>query len=235
MRECDHDLDLSICLIVVESWERKERVMVSSWPAHLWCAIDIMNFSSTAIEHLDVNSHERGIPLLYYYFNFREPSTQTCDNFLQSILSQLICCLPEVPSAVIELYKRRKSGAHRPSVKDLTACFIASVETLKEVRLFSDAFDECSEWNALWHLLSKLSQRKIPSLHFLFTSRPEQHIREAVRSLGIPSIDLSSKENRSDIALFVSETLETDPRYACISVEGKNVVENTLLDGANGM
>jgi hypothetical protein len=235
MRECDYCLGLSRCLIVAESWEWKECVMVSGWPPHLWYAIEITKFSSTAIEHLDVDSHDQGIPLLYYYFNFREPSTQTCDNFLLSILSQLIFCLTEAPRAVIELYKRRKSGAHRPSVKDLTSCFIASVETLKEVRLFGEAFDECNEWNALWHFLSKLAQKKISSLHFLFTSRPEQHIREAVRSLHIPFIDLSSKANRSDIALFVSETLENDPRFACISVEGKSVAQDALLAGANGM
>jgi hypothetical protein len=35
MRECDHCDGLSIRLIVAESWERKERVMVSSWMLHL--------------------------------------------------------------------------------------------------------------------------------------------------------------------------------------------------------
>jgi hypothetical protein len=65
-------------------------------------------------------------------------------------------------------------------VKDLTACFIAVIETLPEVRLFGDAFDECMDWNNLWHFSSQLAKARSTSLHFFFTSRPERHIRDAV-------------------------------------------------------
>ena len=84
--------------------------------------------------HADSGSQTHKIPYLYYFFNFRDPSTQTCENFLRSLLSQLIHSLPDVPDVVVELYSQHKSGTLRPSIRDLTDCFIAVVNELDEVR-----------------------------------------------------------------------------------------------------
>ena len=43
----------------------------------------------------DPESHH--IPHLFYYFDFRDTATQTCENFLRSILSQLFHFLPDIP------------------------------------------------------------------------------------------------------------------------------------------
>jgi hypothetical protein len=192
--------------------------------------------SSTAIRRLEGDSYDRGVPHLYYYFNFRDVSTQTCENFLRSIMSQLLNFFPatEIPPPIKDLYMRRNSGKHRPSVKDLTACFIAIIETQPEVRLFGDAFDECTDWNNLWHFSSQLVKARIPSLHFLFTSRPERHIRDAVNSLGIPTVDLTCPEMNLDIETFVIEQLD-DPRFARISADGKELVKESLISRAGGM
>jgi ankyrin repeat protein len=192
--------------------------------------------SSTAIRHLERDSHDRGIPHLYYYFNFRDESTQTCENFLRSIMSQLLNFFPEtkIPRSIMDLYVRRNSGKHRPSVKDLTTCFIAVIETLPEVRLFGDAFDECTDWNNLWHFSSQLAKARSTALHFLFTSRPERHIRDAVNSLDIPTVDLTCPEMNLDIKNFVIEQLD-DPRFTRISVDGKEMVKESLISRAGGM
>jgi hypothetical protein len=190
--------------------------------------------SSNTIEHLEEDSHNQGIPHLYYYFNFRDEATQSCENFLRSINSQLLLSLPDIPLAFKEMYARHKSGHHRPSVKDLTACFIAVIQTVDEVRLFGDAFDECMDWNNLWHFSSQLAKARIPSLHFLFTSRPERHIRDAVNSLDIPTVDLTCPEMNRDIETFVIEQLD-DPRFARISGGGKELVKESLISRAGGM
>jgi hypothetical protein len=151
-------------------------------------------------------------------------------------MSQLLNFSPEteIPPPIKDLYKRRNSGKHRPSVKDLTACFIATIETLPEVRLFGDAFDECKDWNNLWHFSSQLAKARSTSLHFLFTSRPERHIREAVNSLCIPTVDLTCPEMNRDIQTFVIEQLD-DPQFARISVDGKELVKESLIHRAGGM
>jgi hypothetical protein len=181
----------------------------------------------------DPESHH--IPHLFYYFNFRETASQTCENFLRSILFQLLNFLPDIPPPLEELYKRSSSGILRPSLKEMTSCFIEVVKTLEEVRLFGDAFDECSQWNALWTFLSKVWKSQCRSLRFLFTSRPERDIRDAVNSLGIASVDLTRSETTQDIKRYVTEELEENPRFTRIPIEGRGLIRETLTTKAQGM
>jgi hypothetical protein len=190
--------------------------------------------SSNTIEHLEEDSHNQRIPHLYYYFNFRDEATQSCENFLWSINSQLLLSLPNIPLPFKEMYSRHKSGHHRPSVKDFTVCFIAVIQTMDEVQLFGDAFDECTDWNNLWYFSSQLAKARTPSLHFLFTSHPERYIRDAVNSLGIPTVDLTYPEMNLDIKAFVIKQLQ-DLRFSRISVEGKEPVKESLVSRAGGM
>jgi hypothetical protein len=162
-------------------------------------------------------------------------ATQTCENFLRSILCQLLNFLPDIPLPIEELYKRSSSGSLRPSMKEMTSCFIDVVKTLEEVRLFGDGFDECSEWNALWTFLSKVRKSQCRSLRFLFTSRPEHDIRDAVNSLSIASVDLTRSETTGDIERYVMEQLEENPRFTHIPVEGRNLIKETLTTKAQGM
>ena len=191
--------------------------------------------SSNTIDHLEEDSLNRGIPHLYYYFNFRDEATQNCENFLRSINSQLLLSLPDIPSPFKKMYARHKSGHHQPSVKDLTECFIAVIQTVDEVRLFGDAFDECMDWNNLWYFSSQLAKARTPSLHFLFTSRPERHIRDAVNSLNIPTVDLTCPEMNEDIKTLVIEQLDDDSRFARVPVNGKELVKESLISRAGGM
>jgi hypothetical protein len=129
-------------------------------------------------------------------------------------------------------------GTMEPSMKDLTACFISVVNSLPEVRLFGDGFDECSQWNSLWHFLCKTSGNQCPSLRFIFASRPEQYIRDAVNTLpDILSIDLTlCDEINSDIVKYISEALQHNPRFSTqIPADGKKLVYKTLVDKADGM
>jgi hypothetical protein len=117
----------------------------------------------------------------------------------------------------------------------MTACLVAICKTMEEVRLFGDAFDECSEWNHLWHFLSSLVKSKCSSLRFIFTSRPERNIREAANSLGIPSMDLRCDGIDQDIERLISDSLADDPRLQGISPDGKILVADKLVSGANAM
>jgi hypothetical protein len=120
-------------------------------------------------------------------------------------------------------------------MKEMTACFIDIVNALDEVRLFGDAFDECSEWNALWTFLSKVWKSQCRSLRFLFTSRPERNIRDAVNSLGINSVDLTRSETTGDIERYVIEELDENPRFIHIPIKGRKLIKETLTTKAQGM
>jgi hypothetical protein len=120
-------------------------------------------------------------------------------------------------------------------MEEMTSCFIDVVKTLEEVRLFGDLFDECSQWNALWTFLSQAWKSQCHSLRFLFTSRPERDIRDAVNSLGIAAVDLTRSETTGDIERYVSEELEKNLRFTRIPIEGRNLIRETLTTKAQGM
>jgi hypothetical protein len=195
----------------------------------------LRRFSSTLVQRLTQDSLAKNIPHLYYFFSFRYPSTQTCENFLRSILLQLLVSCPDIPSPMKDLYLTHK-GTMQPSMKEMTACFVKMVNSLPEVRLFGDGFDECSQWNSLWHFLSKVSGGRCPSLRFIFASRPEQYIRDSVNTLSIPTIDLTlCDEMNNDIVKYVSEVLEDNPRFAKIPIKGRELAYQALIDKADGM
>jgi hypothetical protein len=148
---------------------------------------------------------------------------------------QLVFILEEMPSAVKELFVSHNRGLSRPSIDELTTCLISVIGTLEEVHLLGDAFDECIEWNRLWKVLQQFVKSVCPSLHFLFTSRPEQHIEDLANALDIPFIDLTRGEMDGDIGKFVSETLHDDPRFLRIRDDGKALIRDSLISRAGGM
>jgi hypothetical protein len=174
-------------------------------------------------------------PVLYYYFNFRSGERQTCENLVRSLMYQLVYILEETPSAVKELYSSHNRGLSRPSIDELTTCLVAVIGTLEEVHLLGDAFDECSQWNSLSKVVKEFAKSACPSLHFLFTSRPEQHIEDLVGALDIPSVDLTCEELDRDIEKFVSETLQHDLRFLRIPDDGKTLIHDSLTIRSAGM
>jgi hypothetical protein len=148
---------------------------------------------------------------------------------------QLVFILQEIPSAVKELFVSHNRGLSRPSIDELTTCLITAIGTLEEVHLLGDAFDECIEWNRLWKVLQQFVKSVCPSLHFMFTSRPEQHIEDLANALDIPFIDLTREEMDGDIGKFVSETLQDDPRFLRIRDDGKALIRDSLISRATGM
>ena len=189
--------------------------------------------SSTVVQHLQKEYKVHKIPVLYYYFNFRNPSTESCENFVRSLLYQLLHYLPEVPEEIRDLYSQNPSD--RPSTNDMTSCLIALIRREKEVRMLGDAFDECTQWNVLWKFLTRIAKSECPSLRLLFTSRPEREIEDVVNGLGIPSLDLRTVMD-GDIEQFITETLENSPKAICrLPEKAKDLIRKSLVCRAGGM
>jgi hypothetical protein len=88
--------------------------------------------SSTVVQHLKKDHKVHKIPVLYYYFNFRDPSTESCENFVRSLLYQLLHYLPEILEEVDDLYSQ--NAFSRPSTDEMTTCLITLIRREKEVR-----------------------------------------------------------------------------------------------------
>jgi hypothetical protein len=190
-------------------------------------------YSSTVVQHLKDDYDFSQVPILYYYFNFRDPSTESCENFVRSLLYQFLHYLADVPPEVRQLYSRNAAG--RPSTEEMMTCLIALIKREKEIRMLGDAFDECTQWNVLWKFLTKMAKSECPSLRLLFTSRPEREIEDTVNSLGIPSLDLRMVMD-GDIEQFIKETLESSPRAIChLPEKAKDLIRESLVRRAGGM
>jgi hypothetical protein len=190
--------------------------------------------SSVVIRHLDEEGQTDQIPVIYYYFNPHIPETQSCDNFLRSLIFQLLYFSVNIPTAIKDLHARHHLGTRRPSIDSLTSCLVNLLGGHKEVRIVGDAFDRCPEWNKLWKILSKLVQSQHASLRLLFMSRREQYIEDAVRTMNIPSVDLRCQQVDKDIAKYVSDVLRDDSKFSRVTVELKDSIRERLTTLASG-
>jgi hypothetical protein len=191
------------------------------------------------------NEPQAKIPHLYYYFNFRNEATQTCENFLLSIMCQLLSSIPgsDVPMPFKHLYLKKNEGKNgRPSIKEMIGCIITTLQNLnelgsgvREVRLIVDAVDECSEWELFYLFFNQLAKSKCQNLHFIFTSRPEKAIQAAVEKFGIPSVDLVCTEMDKDIEKYVRAILDNEPQFMHIDPNCREEVKEILVKKAGGM
>jgi hypothetical protein len=171
------------------------------------------------------------VPVLYWYFTFREGPTQHCDNFVRSLLTQLLSHFERVPVALEALYQHHINDLTRPSLEELTACLVSILNTLPAVRLVGEGFDECIEWGDLSKVVSTLLSGHCPTLQFIFTSRPEGNIADALNTLNIPSVNVKSPE---DVKMHLKHVVHTDPRFTRISHDGKTLIWEKLGEMSEG-
>jgi hypothetical protein len=220
-------------MVYIWQWEERTLVRDISWFKFSQRLTRSCPYSSTVVQHLKDEYDVSQVPILYYYFNFRNSSTESCENFVRSLLYQLLHYLHDVPTEVRQIYSRNPSG--RPTTNEVTSCLIALIRREKEVRMLGDVFDECTQWNVLWKFLTRMAKSQCPSLRLLFTSRPEREIEDAVNALGIPSLDLRTVMN-GDIKQFIMETLENSARPICrLPEKAKDLIRESLVRRAGGM
>jgi hypothetical protein len=75
-------------------------------------------------------------------------------------------------------------------------------------------------WTGITSGIFPLNWRRLVFPRSTFSSR---HIRDAVNSLSIPTLDLTCPKMNDDIKTFVVEQLD-DPQFARVSVDGKELV-----------
>jgi hypothetical protein len=171
---------------------------------------------------------------LYWYFTFRDGPTQHCDNFVRSLLTQLLSYFETVPAALGALYQHHITALTRPSLEELTTCLVSILNTLPAVRLVGEGFDECLEWGDLSKVASTLLSGHCPTVRFLFTSRTEGHVADAFNTLNIPSAEMKSPEMVVDVRTHIHHVVNTDPRFTRISADGKKLIWEAMSEASEG-
>ncbi|KAJ7873475.1 hypothetical protein B0H14DRAFT_3860042, partial [Mycena olivaceomarginata] len=188
---------------------------------------------STVIE--DMLATPGGV-LAYFYFYYGEADKQSLRGMLSSIISQLEEQLFDNPSPLLILYQKLGSGAHEPSIPELTACLKSLIIALSAHPIFIilDALDECSSPEELEPVLCDLLQRVEGHVHVFVTSRPEDAVVKVLRPLTTCELDLSSVI-KGDIALYLGHIMSKEHPFRFWKQVHRDLVLNHLLEHSDGM
>ncbi|KAJ7059432.1 hypothetical protein C8F01DRAFT_1370371 [Mycena amicta] len=188
---------------------------------------------STVIEDLLVTP---GSVLAYFYFYYGEANKQSPRGMLCSLISQLEEQLLHAPSPLLGLYQKLGSGAHEPSIPELTACLKSLVIALSARPIFIvvDAVDECAKPNDLAPILHDLLDSAHSCMHVFVTSRPEDGVTKILCPLTTCELDLSSAI-KGDIALHLGHVLSKEHPFCSWKQVHRDRVFTHLLEHSDGM
>ncbi|KAJ7059443.1 hypothetical protein C8F01DRAFT_1295268 [Mycena amicta] len=188
---------------------------------------------STVIEDLLVTP---GSVLAYFYFYYGDVNKQSPRGMLCSLITQLEEQLLHAPSPLLGLYQKLGSGAHEPSIPELTACLKSLVIALSARPIFIvvDAVDECAKPNDLAPILHDLLDSAQGCMHVFVTSRPEDSVTKMLWPLTTCELDLSSVI-KGDIALHLGHVLSNEHPFCSWKQVHCNRVFTHLLEHSNGM
>jgi hypothetical protein len=172
---------------------------------------------------------------VYFYFDFTDASKQTIKGLVTSVIHQISGLFDSAPSQLEELYHRRGDGNEEPRLDELCdvavdLCFAST----KEIYLVIDALDECSisSRDKLLKFIQTLADCK--QLRLFLTSRREPDIADGLAMNDLLTIDLTESLVDPDIKIYVRNRLENDKHFHKLGSEGKDLIEKTLLEGADG-
>ena len=190
-----------------------------------------------------INSLEKirrdGVILAFFYCDFQTERSTIASEALRSILSQLLHQLHESdvdPGSLINdlIDAKKRGGATRDNTKEL-AEFTSRTARLfiKKPLVVVDALDECRDVETLLRGLNALKG----SVQLFMTGRPLQVIKDCLSGVPLVSMDDSdmAKELSADIALHVTQELDSRRRLRVLEAEIKTEICSILCAEANGM
>jgi hypothetical protein len=162
----------------------------------------------------------------YYYFDFRDRSSQTSDVWLGSLLSQVCSQLGVIPDAVeksfhdhMETTNHQRRSADFEELVSLLLTILS--ENCDSVILVLDALDECIEKPQILSFLARLDAISSPVLVFV-TSRPEEVFDE--HFIGRTRIEIQDQVVAEDVRADLKDTMTKIPRLKRLEAEFKEVV-----------
>ncbi|KAN0136186.1 hypothetical protein V8E53_006046 [Lactarius tabidus] len=185
--------------------------------------------------------------MVYFYFDFRDLSKQSCHDLLRSLVFQLSTHSSPFCDILHCVYKAHKDGTQQPSDDTLKACLKEMLGLLVRGRIFIvlDALDECpnssgfpSIRSEVLQLVKELVDLHLHGLYICATSRPEVDIRAVFEPLAFRSVSLHDESGqKTDIAEYVRNVVNSSPSPAMRRwrAEDKDMVIETLTERADGM
>lgn len=159
----------------------------------------------------NLNSEKVGV--IYFYFNYQDPKSQSAEDVVACLLKQLIYQSASLPENLESAYDRWvSSGTLKPNLDTLVELLADCGESFDRVFILCDALDECLEAERL-KLISRFQRFTECGFKLFVTTRPHLvDIDEGLlRELEItPSEMLAISADKGDVEKYLNEELEKE-------------------------
>lgn len=191
---------------------------------------------STIIEDLLAFSRQiSGVAVAYFYFAFSNSELQLCGSAVRSLVGQFSFYKGSLPEELDALYAQCRNGQQQPSLDSLKQVLRSLIGQFQYSYIVFDALDECTECVEILDFMEDLMQNGPSSLHVCTTGRREKDITDVLEQLNSTQIGLSSALVDADIQTFLKATLQSDRKLRRWPQDLQDEIEQTLLEGSNGM
>jgi hypothetical protein len=205
----------------------------------------MMPIRSAIIQDIE-GMHTAGLATMaYYYFDFRDVKKQDCYGLLSSLILQLSAESDSCFGILSQLYSDHGRGLRKPNIDALKKCMtdMLSPPGQAPIYIVVDALDECPNFpgrlsarREVLGLIEELVGLKLPNVHLCVASRPEMDIRMVLEPLTSLKISLHDEiGQKGDIIKFINFVVLSDQDMRRWKEDDKQLVIDTLSDGADGM
>ena len=218
---------------MINSWLWQDSHLVSML---LWFSlVTYGKDSSTIIEDVkDIVQTQPETALAYFYFDINDKAKQTS----RSLLSSLVLTLTAKSDNYlpIESLYNKHDRLHLPTEHELLVQLLELMKGFKQAYIVFDALDECNEYDHMFHLVIEVIHGwTFSDIHFLVSSRREQHIVTTIGACSPAEICLSAELVGGDIASYIHAVVEKDDRLRRWGHEIQQDMKERLTKEANGM
>jgi hypothetical protein len=203
--------------------------------------------SGAVIQNIEGISNDGSAYLGYFFFDFKDTAKQDMRALLTSLLVQLSDQSNSYCDKLLTVYSNHLRGSELPMPGNnaLTQCLeeMLTLHGQVPVYLIIDALDECpdscgipSSRGMVLEFVKGLTELRLPNLRLFVTSRPENDIRAALKSLTCTPLMLHDEiGQKRDIVNYITYVVDSEMNIKRWREEDKNLVIRTLSDRAGGM
>ncbi|KAI9779165.1 MAG: hypothetical protein M1839_007700 [Geoglossum umbratile] len=201
---------------------------------------------STIVDHIQELCENRlAGRLAYYYFDFSDSKSQKLGSLLRSLIVQLSNQTDVLPQVLETLFDQCDNGRSSPEDESLAAALFSLLDDPALTYIVIDGLDECpfdgdgSERHRLHDLVVGRIGRSPGSFNFLFTSRKERDIEEAMEGVAeravLHNIPIKSEDVDADVRLHVQQFVHRNKRIRSWSDAVRREIEEAIVSGSRGM
>ncbi|KAL9578938.1 MAG: hypothetical protein Q9212_005397 [Teloschistes hypoglaucus] len=202
----------------------------SNQASFLWCYGAPGSGKSWVIDELCSASAQERTATVYFYFDYKDPSSQSLDNLTRCLLKQICKLQPNLPPTLISLYRTFGKRQGFSPQSDLVQALISSSKVFNQVFFVIDALDEC-ESSTAEEVLTML--KALPSCTaILVTSRQiGGGIKEILQAW--PQIEIQAQS--SDLRSYILHKIATKVRGVDLDLSSTEEIVEKITRNARHM